>query len=122
VTLCRGIRGAITAEANTREAIVDATTELLQALVKANDLEPSSIAAAFFTTTQDLNAEFPALAARKMGWTNVALMCAHEMAVPDGLPMCIRVMLLVNTDKRPEELVPVYLKGAKNLRSRGMGS
>lgn len=122
MTLCRGIRGAITAEANTREAIVDATTELLQALVKANDLEPSSIAAAFFTTTQDLNAEFPALAARKMGWTNVALMCAHEMAVPDGLPMCIRVMLLVNTDKRPEELVPVYLKGAKNLRSRGMGS
>ncbi|MBI4234361.1 MAG: chorismate mutase [Chloroflexi bacterium] len=118
--MCRGLRGAITAEGNTKEAIVAATTELLRALVEANQLEPEMIAAAFFTTTADLNAEFPAVAARKLGWNQVALMCGHEMQVPDAVSKVIRVLVLVNTEKRPEELKHCYLRGAANLRSRGM--
>lgn len=117
---CRGIRGATTAEANTREAILDATRELLAALVEANDVRVEDIAAVWFTTTPDLNAEFPALAARQMGWEHTALLCGHEMAVPDGLPRCIRVLMLVNTEKRPEDLRHIYLRGAQALRRRGM--
>jgi chorismate mutase len=119
--VCRGIRGATTAEDNTKEAILSATRELLERLVEANGIKEEQIAAAFFTTTQDLNAEFPAVAARQMGWSNVALLCGHEMAVPDGLPRCIRVLILVNTDKGPQELTHIYLREARNLRSRGMG-
>jgi chorismate mutase len=78
------------------------------------------VAAAYFTATDDLNAEFPALAARQMGWTRAALMCAREMNVEDGAKRCIRVLLLVNTDKTPEDIQFVYLRGASNLRSRGM--
>ena len=116
----RGIRGATTADANTKQSILNATTEMLTELVEANGLDVDDIAAAHFTTTQDLNAEFPAVAARLMGWETVALMCGHEMAVPDAQPMCIRVMLLVNTDKSPGELINVYLRGAMTLRDRGM--
>ena len=116
----RGIRGATTADANTRQSILDATNEMLAGLVEANGLDVDDIAAAYFTTTQDLNAEFPAVAARLMGWENVALMCGHEMAVPDAQPRCIRVMVLVNTDKSPGELRNVYLREAVNLRARGM--
>ena len=116
----RGIRGATTADANTKQSILHATTEMLTELVEANGLDVDDVAAAHFTTTQDLNAEFPAVAARLMGWEHVALMCGHEMAVPDAQPMCIRVMVLVNTDKPPGELVNVYLKGAVTLRKRGM--
>jgi chorismate mutase len=114
--LCRGIRGATTVEANTREAILDATTELLLAMVKANDIQPEYLASAVFTTTPDLNAEFPALAARKLGWNDVALLCGHEMAVPGSLPMCLRILLHVNTDKSADQIVHVYLRGAKVLR------
>ena len=100
--VCRGLRGATTARDNTKEAILEATRELLERLVEANDLKTEDLAAAFFTTSQDLNAEFPAVAARKMGWEYVPLICGHEMKVPDGLPLCIRVLILVNTEKRPE--------------------
>lgn len=117
--ICRGIRGATTARANTKEAILEATRELLEQLVKANGLQKDSIAAAIFTTTRDLNAEFPAVAARLMGWIDVALLDTHEMDVPDGLPSCIRALVLVNTDKQAHELVNVYLRGAVNLRVRG---
>ena len=116
--MCRGIRGATTAGANTREAILGATRELLERLVEANQLEKESIAAAFFTTTLDLNAEFPAAAARQMGWTEVALLDSHEMDVPGALPCCIRALLLVNTEKQASEIVNVYLRDAVNLRSR----
>lgn len=117
----RGIRGATTADANTKEAIVKATKDMLEALVKANNIDPDDIASAMFTTTRDLNAEFPAVAARKhLGWNYVALMCSHEMDVPDALPSCIRVSILVNTNKRADEIVNVYLKGAVNLRQRGV--
>ncbi len=116
---CRGIRGATTADENTKEAILEATKELLAAIVEANGIDTQDIAATFFTTTQDLNAEFPAVGARQMGWVDVPLMCGHEMNVPDGQPMCIRVLALVNTEKSQREMSHVYLKGAIGLRNRG---
>ncbi|MSQ13244.1 MAG: chorismate mutase [Dehalococcoidia bacterium] len=120
MVVCRGLRGATTADANTKDAISSATRELLQELVKANGVSADQIAAAWLTTTRDLNAEFPATAARLMGWTSVAMLSGHEIDVPDATPMCIRVMLLVNTEKKAEELRFVYLKGATNLRNRGL--
>ena len=119
MTTVRGLRGATTADSNTREAILDATRELLEALAEANDVGADDIAAVTFSTTKDLNAEFPAVAARvDMGWTEVAMMCNHEMDVPGGQARCIRVMILINTDKSPKELKRVYLRGAKALRAR----
>lgn len=115
-TRLRGIRGATTVDANTREAVLQATTELLSALIDANDIRRDDIASVIFTTTADVNAEFPALAARHMGWSNVALMCGHEMAVPGSLPMCLRILMHVNTAKTPDELRFVYLRGARVLR------
>ncbi len=115
---CRGLRGATTAEDNTKEAVLEATRDLLERLVEANDLLTEDLAATFFTTSPDLNAEFPAAAARQMGWEYVPLICGHEMNVPGGLPLCIRVMVLVNTEKRQEEMTHLYLRDAKNLRSR----
>ena len=122
MSVCRGLRGATVADQNSRESIALATRQLLEDIVEANSLDVSQIAAIFFTTTSDLNAEFPALAARQLGWSQLALMCGHEMAVPDGLPHCIRTLILVNTDKGPEELIHVYLKGTDSLRHRGTSS
>ncbi|MBI4216827.1 MAG: chorismate mutase [Chloroflexi bacterium] len=113
----RGIRGATTVEHNTREEVLAATKELLAGMMKANDIGPDDVAFALFTTSPDLNAEFPAVAAREMGWLEVALMCTHEMDVPGGLPKCVRVMLLVNTNKKNSDIKFVYLKGAVNLRA-----
>lgn len=113
---CRGIRGATTADSNTPEAILEVTTELLTELVRANDIRVTDVASATFTTTRDLNAEFPAVAANRMGWTDVALMCGHEMDVPGSLGMCVRVLLHVNTEREPHELKHCYLRGAKALR------
>jgi chorismate mutase len=113
---CRGLRGATTARANTPEAILEATTELLTELMRANDLRVEDVASAVFTTTRDLNAEFPAVAANRMGWTNIALLCGHEMDVPGSLAMCVRVLLHVNTEKEPHELIHAYLRGATVLR------
>ena len=116
----RGVRGATTADSNTRESILEATTELLESLVEVNDIKPDDIAAAIFTTTEDLNAEFPAQAARGLGWQYVALLNGHEMKVPDAQTLCIRTLILVNTEKSPQDISNVYLKGAANLRERGM--
>ena len=113
---CRGVRGAITVDANTPELILEATTELLQEIMRANDLSVEDVASAFFTTTRDLNAEFPAVAANRLGFTEIALLCGHEMDVPGSLPMCLRVLLHVNTEKGPNQLVHPYLRGAKVLR------
>ena len=113
---CRGIRGATTADANTREAILEATREMLVMLIELNDLHPDDIASAIFSTTPDLNAEFPAVAARDLGWLDTALLCTHEMAVPGSLPGCIRVLIHWNTDRRADEVCHVYIRGAKNLR------
>ena len=120
MTKCLAIRGATTAAGNTKDAIINATTELLLEIVRVNDLAIEQIAAAWFSTTTDLNAEFPALAIRKLGWMNVGMLCAHEMSVPNSLPQCIRVLILINTDNTPEDLAYVYLKGAVGLRTQGL--
>ncbi len=116
MVVCRGIRGATTTAANTEEAILEATCELLEALVARNDVSPEAIASAIFTVTDDLDAAYPARAARQLGWDQVALLCAREIPVPDSVPLCIRVLLHVNTDKPPATLRHVYLRGAAALR------
>lgn len=113
---CRGVRGAITCEENTREAILAATRELLMVMIRLNGIRVEDVASAIFTTTHDLNAEYPAVAARQLGWHEAALLCAHEMDVPHGLKGCIRILLMWNTTKTPAELHHPYLKGAKGLR------
>jgi chorismate mutase len=118
MTKVRGIRGATTADENTRESILEATTDLLERLIEANDIEADDVAAAVFTATQDLNAEFPAAAARQLGWQYVALLCAHEMKVPNAMERVIRVMLLVNTDREASEIEFQYLRGTDALRKR----
>lgn len=118
---CRGIRGATTAEENSEEAILDATTELLQQMIKANGIEPELIASATFTTTVDLNAEFPAVAARRLGWVDTALLCGHEMDVPKGLKKVIRAMVLINTEKEAKDIKHVYIKEARQLRPDNAG-
>lgn len=114
--LCRGVRGATTVSENSREAILQATRELLFVIMRANHLQPEDVASAYFTTTPDLNATYPALAARQLGWYDAALLCGHEMAVPGGLPRCIRVLLHWNTTRGVKEIVHVYLREAKRLR------
>ena len=117
MTVCRGIRGATTAAENTREDILEATGDLLTRMIVENDIETAQVAAVFFTTTADLNAEFPAVAAHRPGWEHVALMCSHEMLVPNSLSKCVRVLILVNTQKTQQELVHVYLREATRLRA-----
>ncbi len=116
----RGIRGATTTDEDSEAAIIQATTELLAQLARENALHPADIAAAWFTTTPDLTSEFPAAAARRLGWGDVPLMCGHEMAVPASnprsLPRCIRVLLLVNTNVASSAIRFVYLRGAEKLR------
>ena len=113
----RGIRGATTVESNTREAILDAARELLGEIIRLNGITTDDVASAYFTTTTDLNAEFPAVVARShFGWTNIALMCGHEMDVPGSLRMCLRIMLHVNTERPQDEVCHVYLRGAAVLR------
>ena len=115
----RGIRGATTASANTAEAINEATEELLTELVRLNDIDPLDIACAFFTTTTDLDAEFPAHAARRLGWTQVALLCGHDMNVtrenPRAVPMCIRVLILYNTPRPQTAMRFAYIRGAQAI-------
>ncbi|MCA9257599.1 MAG: chorismate mutase [Planctomycetales bacterium] len=113
---CRGIRGATTVAQNDREEILVATRQLLALMVRRNEVEIGDLASAMFSTTPDVDAEFPALAARQLGWLDVPLMCTHEMAVPDGLPMCIRVLLLWNTEKTQNEIEHVYVRDAQRLR------
>ena len=117
----RGIRGATTAAANTAEAIAAATEELLRQLVAINELDTAEIAFAYFTTTGDLNAEFPALAARRMGWLDVPLLCGHDMEVkapnPRSVPMCIRILLLYNTPRPQASMHFAYLRGAQAIKA-----
>jgi len=116
---CRGIRGATIVTANSKESILAATEELLVEMAQVNKIEIKNIAAIFFTTTPDLDAEFPAVATRKLGWpSNLALLCGHEMSVPSDLPRCLRIMMLVNTEKEAEEITHVYLGEAKRLKDK----
>ncbi|MDR0336588.1 MAG: chorismate mutase [Planctomycetaceae bacterium] len=112
----RGVRGATTVEANTSHAILKGTRELLALMIRANNIEPNDVCSVLFSTTNDLNAEFPALAARQLNWMNVALMCGHEMDVPESLRQCVRVLIHWNTAKTAEEIVHVYIRGAEKLR------
>ena len=117
----RGIRGATTASANTADAIMEATEELLRELERLNDLDPGEIGAAFFTTTPDLNAEFPAHAARRLGWLNTPMLCGHDMEVqqpnPRGVAMCIRILLLYNTPRPQAAMRFAYLRGAEAIKT-----
>src|SRR5436853_7470246 len=113
---CRGIRGATTVEHNEREEILAATSELLGLMIRQNELHSEDVASGIFTVTEDLDAEFPALAARKLGWTEVALMCTREIPVPSSLMKCIRILVHVNTTRSAAEMQHVYIRGAVNLR------
>jgi chorismate mutase len=113
---CRGVRGATTVATNDREEILSATRQLLALMIRLNGIESRDVASAVFSTTRDLDAEFPALAARQLGWLDVPLMCGHEMAVPGSLPLCIRVMLHWNTEKEQTEIEHVYVREANRLR------
>ena len=117
----RGIRGATTANANTPEAIMEATEDLLRELVNLNNLDPTEIGAAFFTTTPDLNAEFPAHAVRRLGWLDIPMLCGHDMEVqqpnPRGVARCIRILLLYNTPRPQAAMRFAYLRGAEAIKS-----
>lgn len=112
----RGIRGATTAPANTADAILGATRDLLAAMVEENGVEPDEIAAVLFTCTDDLTAVFPAEAGRTLGWSEVPLITAREIDVPEALARCIRVLILWNTPRSQQEVAHVYLREAEALR------
>lgn len=113
----RGIRGAINVEQDTPLEVLAATRELLQEILKCNQLDTfDEIVSAVFTTTPDVTSAFPAEAARDLGMKHVPLLCASEIAVPHGMPRCIRVLLHLNTDRAQEEMVHVYLRDARKLR------
>ncbi len=114
--LVRAIRGAITVPENTREAILEGTRELLVEIIKRNSVEIEDLISIIFTATNDLNAAFPAVAARELGITDVSLMCTNEIDVPGSLRQCIRVLVHFNTVKANSEINHVYLKGATVLR------
>ena len=114
---CRGIRGATTVDANTKQSIYASTKELLREMIKANDINKDDMASIIFTATDDLNAAFPAKAAREMGILNIPLLCSREINVPNSLQSCLRIMILFNTNKKPDDIKHIYLKGAADLRS-----
>lgn len=116
ITYCRGIRGATTVDSNTAAAIVEAARELLMRIEEANGLHAEDIASVIFSTTPDLNAEFPAVAARELGWVDTALFCTHEMAVSGSLERCIRVLIHWNTYCQARDIIHIYLRRAVSLR------
>ncbi len=113
---CRGVRGATTVDNNDREEILVATRELLALMIRQNDIDKLGVASVIFTTTIDLDAEFPALAARQIGWSDVPLMCGHEISVPGSLEKCIRVLIHWNTDKAQNAIQHIYHRNAERLR------
>jgi chorismate mutase len=113
---CRGVRGATTVDSNSRDDILTATRQLLALMIRKNGIQKEDVASAIFTTSSDVDAEFPALAARQLGWLNVALMCFHELDVPGSLRLCVRILIHWNTEKPADEIVHVYIKDAKKLR------
>src|SRR2546423_13658683 len=118
--ICRGVRGATTANSNSRDDILTATRQLLALMIRINGIEPEHVASAIFSLTRDLDAEFPALAARQLGWLDVPLLCGHDMDVqqpnPRGVPRCIRIALLYNTDRAQSEMRHAYLRGAEAIQ------
>ena len=116
VLMMRGVRGATTVNENTADAIVKGTEELLREMIAANGIEEEYVASVIFTSTSDLDAAYPAQAARKLGWTQTALMGCQEADVPSGLKMCIRILVHWNTEKSLDEVIHVYMHGAEKLR------
>jgi chorismate mutase len=113
---CRGVRGATTADANTRDDILTATRQLLALMIRINGIEPADVASATFSLTRDLDAEFPALAARQLGWHDVPLLCTYEVDVPGSLRRCVRALIHWNTDKPQRDIRHIYVKEAERLR------
>jgi chorismate mutase len=113
---CRGVRGATTVDHNTRDELLKATRQLLALMIRQNGIEHEDVASAVFTTTADLNAEFPALAARQLGWIDVPLLCTHEISVPGSLARCVRILIHFNTNKTLDEIHHVYIRDAARLR------
>lgn len=113
----RALRGAVTAEGDTKEHIVQATTELLEEILDRNDVATDEVVFIMFTATGDLTAEFPAAAVRKLGLSHIPVICARELAIEGSLPFTIRVMVLFYTEKAREQLRHVYLKDARQLRT-----
>jgi chorismate mutase len=113
----RAIRGATTAEANDADAIIEATAELLREMIRRNDVGPDAVVSMIFTATPDLDAEFPASAARKIGMSHVPLLCAREIDVPDAVGRCVRVLMHLYTSRDPAALKHVYLADARQLRT-----
>jgi len=113
---CRGVRGATTVSSNDRDEILSATRELLALMIRRNGMEAADVASVMFTTTTDLDAEFPALAARQLGWLEVPLICGNEMVVQGGLAHCIRVLIHWNTDTPQDAIRHIYVRGAEVLR------
>jgi chorismate mutase len=114
--LCRGVRGATTADANSREDILTATRQLLALMIRVNGIEPEDVGSAIFSLTRDLDAEFPALAARQLGWLDVPLLCTYEVDVPGSLRRCVRVLIHWNTTRPQDAIHHVYIKEAVKLR------
>ncbi|MBN1641532.1 MAG: chorismate mutase [Anaerolineae bacterium] len=114
--VCRGIRGATTVAANDVDEILDATEELLRQIIAANGVREADVASAIFTATRDLDAVYPAVAARRLGWTHTTLLCVQEMAVPGSLARCIRVLIHWNTERSIDQIRHVYLREARQLR------
>lgn len=114
--LVRGIRGAVTADSNKKEEIIEKTKELLITLKKENDFKIEDIVSILFSVTSDLNAAFPARAARELGWDRVPLLDMQEIEVPGSLPKCIRVLIQINCQKSQTEIKHCYLRGAETLR------
>jgi chorismate mutase len=113
---CRGVRGAITVDENSRESILQRTRQLLALMIRRNEIAADDVASAIFSVTPDLTAEFPALAARQLGWFDVPLLCTNEIAVPDSLPRCVRILVNWNTQRTQKDIVHIYLREAIALR------
>lgn len=113
---CRGMRGATSVGENSERAIIAATRTLLERMVSANGIATEDIASVIFTTTPDLDAAYPARAARDLGWTDIPLLGAQEIDVPNSLPLCVRVLILWNTDRSIDQITHVYLGAAAALR------
>jgi chorismate mutase len=112
----RGIRGAITVDNNSKKEILTDTEHLLKQLLTQNAIESDDVVSIFFSLTQDLDAEFPAIAARNLGLVDSPLLCLNEISVPGGLEKCVRILIHVNSPKTQKEMVHLYLKNAKILR------
>jgi len=113
---CRGVRGATVTEGNTSDEILVASRQLLALMIRLNGIEPDDVASAMFTVTKDLDAEFPAFAARQLGWIDVPLLCSYEIDVPGSLKRCIRILVNWNTVKSQKDIVHIYVKEAQSLR------